>query len=202
MKKNTIGGMLATLGLTPETEITVSVITDIITFCFPKGFPLRKGWLMRLWMQEGEDGASFCAFNPCLSDKGVAEAYHVAENTTNEYGAPMLDEETVLGIPCADAEIDLPGKIVGVVVEDKDGKVVIGEDKKSMRFSWSNLFKQERQYAIKNGEMFVDNESVGFVQVLYKANKNRLIGQIAGVGPTRPETVVVKELEDVRLTKL
>lgn len=199
MKK--ISEVLEQLGLSSETEVTSEVVAAIVGAAFPDGLPLRKGWRMKLGFVPGEDGVTFRAYNPSMADKGVAETFFAVENSSHAYGAPMIVEEPSLGISCAALDLPSTGNIVGAIVEDQDGNVVI-EDGKPLRFSWSNLAKQGKQFAFENGEFLIDGKSYGFVQVLYHANKNRIIGFIAGIGPVRPDVIRFKEVEDVKLTKV
>lgn len=177
-----------------EIDFTAEAIAGIVRDHFPKGLSLRRGWRQKMWI--GIEGIQIRIYNPMLASKGVPEAFYVVQNETHPYGAPLIDEEPSLGIATD------YGFIVGVVVEDEDGNVRADSDGKPMRFSWSNLHNQGRQYEIIDGQFFLDGQSLGFIRTLYAANKNRIQGLIAGVGPQRPAGVAIKELEDVRLIKL
>jgi hypothetical protein len=180
-------------------DFFLKVWLKVVIYFFPEGIPLRKGWRMRFWWIPNE-GIAFRAYNPMLKAKGVDEAFFVVDNSIHPYGAPFFIEETSLGIKF---EVnDIQDRLVGIVIEDLDGNVQVQNDGSSKRFSFSNLVNQGRVYLIDiDNRVYIDDEPQGFIRTVYNCNKNRVRGWIAGVSPQKG-SIVIKELEDIRLTKL
>jgi len=149
--------------------------------------PGRKGWWILL---DGvEDGVDLRHNNPAEDGRLKFCEYSTVGNA---YGAGATIQEPSLRIPFKDIGIEGEGFIVGAILKDENGKTV-------GRFSLSNLvFFQNRDFRIeKGGEVFVDGKSVGFVNVPFAPDKNRLIGDVAYCSPYKTPDMTPREIEDI-----
>lgn len=154
----------------------------------------RGGWVLEA-IPTGNGEHDFIITNPTA--EGLLKFFSVT-TVGNPYGAPMIEQEPSLRIPMRDAGIDMDGDIVGAVICDANGHVV-------ERASLSNLFFMKGQSVEINlgGEVLIDGESKGFIQMLVNPDKNRLVGYVALVGPNPPNNdITVHELETLAVALL
>jgi hypothetical protein len=156
---------------------------------------LRGGWTIEFI--ESEEGADVIIRNPLNpSDYSAGEKFYQVTTVGNGRGAPILVQEPTLGIDAHRAGIDLDANIVGFVIVE-DGRVV-------ERASLSNIVYMEGGTVDVNlaGELIVNDEPRGFIQMLVAPDKNRLVGYVAYVGPDKPDVVAIEELETLALRLL
>src|SRR5680860_419074 len=172
--KDKIPGLLGTL------EIGQSVI-----------IPVKGGWELKV--TSAKDGLEFKHYNPWKGDRSKEAFYTYSNRNTN--GSGMMDQEKTLGIPCRNCGIDNDGRIIGVLVTD--GKEIIN------RFSLSKIvYLQEKNIAVSpEGEVIIDEESQGFVRLLFLPDKNRLDGFVCITTPDKHE-VKIMEMEDLLMCQI
>lgn len=149
----------------------------------------------------GERRVDLTHRNP--ADDGTSRfKFYTADTTGNPYGAMTFDQEPSLGIPCREAGIDMDGKLVGVVVLDEGSKV-------SLRGSWSKFVwspkpEERMPYNISlDGEVFINNLSLGFIHGITLPDKNRMRGWVPVVRLGRPTGPVRQfEMEDVAVAAI
>ncbi len=152
---------------------------------------LRGGWEAEI--VESDGGNDIVISNP-TSDGG--KKFFEITSVGDPYGAPRVIQEPALGIPARDAGIELDANIVGFIIV-QDGKVV-------ERASLSNLtyMKDSKVEVNLAGELMINDEPKGFIQMLLAPDKNRLIGYVGYVGPNKPEVVAIEEMETIALRLL
>jgi hypothetical protein len=153
---------------------------------------LRKGWEAKI-VNSGE-GTDIILRNP--TDDGEGRKFFEITTVGDPYGAPRVVQEPSLGIPARDAGIDVDGNLVGFVVV-RDGEIV-------ERASLSNLvyMKESTVRVSEDGELFINDESKGYIQLIFNPDKNRLIGLVAFIGADKPDQVKVLEMEEAALALL
>ena len=171
---------------------------DMLLAKMPEGesvkIPGRKGW--RIKTIKTREGFDVRIFNPA-PDEG--ERWYAVSSKGHPYGAPMIIEEPTLGILCRDVGIDRDGAIVGAMVGDRDGNVA-----PENRFSWSNLvyMKNEKFQITSEGEVLINDKSVGWIHTLYQSNKNRIKGWIAYTSLVRSKNVRLLEIGDLPISRI
>ncbi len=154
--------------------------------------PVKGGW--ELEITKTENGLEFKHYNPWKGDRSK-EAFYTYSNR-NPNGSGMMDQEKTVGIPCRKCGIDSDGRIIGVLVTDNSEEIVD-------RFSLSKIiYVQERNLNItENGEVKIDEESKGFVHLLFLPDKNRLDGFVCITTPNKQE-VKIMEMEDLLMRQI
>lgn len=160
--------------------------------------PLARGWYLRLGRLNGE--LWFQHFNQKSSDGPLL--FYMCTSKGRPYGAGIIIEEPSLRVRCSDAGITNLGEgdhLVGLVVKGDDGKA-------KLRASFSNLHTNGTHIRFSSaGEVFLDEQSIGFIRATVLSNKNRLDGRVALIGSEPlPEGVEMPhlELEDLALNAL
>jgi hypothetical protein len=182
----------------------------------------RKGWFYK--HTKTEAGLEDKNFNPTKDGK---EKFYITDTTGSLYGAPMIKQETSLGIPfkiTGDVVIDVdkdpegllkigkhdcwartnPGKsdlrgnIVGALLTDNLHKAITD------RFSWSGVvFFENLEFTItEKNELIIDGKSKGFLRLLFLADKNRIEGYIGVFVPQKQKKVKILEVEELLLGQL
>ena len=151
----------------------------------------RKGWVCQL--TKTSEGFDVTLFNPV---EGGGQKFYNVSTAGHPYGAPMVNQEPTLGIPCRKAGIDVNGNIVGAMILDDKGKVI-------ERFSWSNIVYAKGQTLdiTSDGQLIVGGQPKGFVQKIFLPDKNRLRGYVGVFGPQKAESVRIFEIEDLLLAQ-
>jgi hypothetical protein len=151
---------------------------------------LRGGW--QATIIRGDNGADIVINNPVGGDSDGKKFFEIT-SVGDPYGAPRVIQEPTLGIPARDGGIDIDGNLVGFIIV-QDGKVV-------ERASLSNLAYMKNSTVVlgDDGEVFINSESKGYVNLVFNPDKNRLIGLVAFVGPEKPHKVRVLEMEEAAL---
>ncbi len=154
--------------------------------------PVKGGWELRI--TAAKNGLEFKHYNPWKGDRNK-EAFYTYSNR-NPNGSGMMDQEKTLGIPCRECGINNDGRIIGILVTDEVGKIVD-------RFSLSKIvYLQERNLNItENGEVKINEESKGFVHLLFLPDKNRLDGFVCITTPNKQE-VKIMEMEDLLMCQI
>lgn len=152
---------------------------------------LRGGWKAEIIA--GDEGNDIIISNP--TPDGGKKFFEIT-SVGDAYGAPRVIQEPALGIPARDAGIDLDGNLVGFIIV-QDGQVV-------ERASLSNLIymKESTVDVTVDGELLINSESKGFINMVFSPDKNRLIGLVAFVGPDKRDEVEVLEMEQAALRLL
>jgi hypothetical protein len=156
-------------------------------------FPGRGGWE---WEVTSCEGGGFDATHRNPAGDG-RNKFYLYTTVDNKYGAGKTKQEPSLGVPCRNCGAEVDGAVVGALVRGVDGKI-------SERFSWSNLvFAQKGTFSIgTDGALTVNDASKGFLQAVFLPDKNRLEGYVGVFGPTKPERVVVLEMEELLLATI
>jgi hypothetical protein len=147
----------------------------------------RGGWLDRL---EGTpEGADISHENPAIDGRLKFRNFRTKDDP---YGAGKIFQEPSLKIPFKEVGLEGDGYIVGAMTTD-EAKEIDG------RFSISNIvFFQKKEFAISSeGELFIDGVGQGFLAVVFLPDKNCLDGYVGIFVPEKPETVVLREMEDL-----
>lgn len=154
--------------------------------------PVKGGW--ELEITSTENGLEFKHYNPWKGDRRK-EAFYTYSNR-NPNGSGMMDQEKTLGIPCRKCGIDNDGRIIGVLVTDDSCKIID-------RFSLSKIvYVQEKNIKTSpEGEIFINEESQGFIGILFLPDKNRLDGFVCVTFPEKRE-VRIMEMEDLLVCQI
>jgi len=154
---------------------------------------VKGGWELEITMTE--KGLEFRHYNPWQGDRSK-EAFYTYSNR-NDNGSGMMDQEKTLGVLCRNCGIDNDGRIVGVLVTDDKCEIV-------ERGGLSKIvYVQEHDFKISSeGEVQIDNESKGFVGVIFLADKNRIDGYVAVTFPQKPDEVREIEMEDLLMCQV
>jgi len=155
--------------------------------------PGRGGWKMEVTACGGNE-FDFTHHNPAGDGRNK---FYLYTTVGNKFGAGKTKQEPSLGVPCRNCGAEVDGAVVGALVRGVDGKI-------SERFSWSNLvFAQKGTFSISaDGALTVNDASKGFLQAVFLPDKNRLEGYVGVFGPTKPERVVVLEMEELLLATI
>ena len=156
--------------------------------------PCRGGWQMVITRCEVGYDITHHFPVPVPVDSKELTLYKFFEYTTvgNQYGAGMIVEEPSLGILCRNVRgLDIDGYIVGAIVMSEADEI-------TGRYSLSNLvFAKGQTFSIsEDGELVVNDVLQGFVDVVFLANKNRLVGYVCVCIPAkidRPVEIVEME---------
>ena len=158
--------------------------------------PGRKGWQIKL--TKTAEGFELTHFNPINNDENQLKFFRYT-TLGNPYGAGIIDQEPTLGVTCKSCGVDIDGLISGALVTNENGDEIIE------RYSWSNLvLNQNKNFRITlDGELLVDgNQSKGYLQALFLADKNRVLGYVGVFSPKRPKNVQIIEMENLILDSL
>jgi hypothetical protein len=138
--------------------------------------PTFGGWGMvtvpRLDDNQEEVGIDLFVGNP--SEDGGWK-FFVGDTSDDPNGALRIVQEPSLSIEAPDGS----GQIVGAIVINTAGEVVIDENDEAKRFSWSKLFYiKGKEFDIdEDGDLVIDGVIQGSLQMLVAPDKNRLYGK-------------------------
>ncbi len=147
---------------------------------------LEGEWRLVVYMNDSKRCVRI--FNPTEAGE---EKYFAIDTASNKYGAPMLEKEPSLRIPVIVKGISY--EIAGIVVLGENGEI-------KDRFSLSNLkFSRQQNLELKeceNGyELFINEQSQGFLNTISNIDKNRVIGEDAIFTYKAPMEILYYELE-------
>lgn len=153
------------------------------------------GWKLKL-MVDDNGNIVFVHYNPWQGDENQ-HAFLESTNALDKNGMTTIVQEPTLGIPLRDCGVDNDGKVVGFLVTDKNCDI-------TDRFSLSKLvYVQEHSIEIsRDGKVAVDGAEIGYIGVIFLADKNRMIGYVAVTFPQKPDEVQEIEMEDLLMCQV
>lgn len=153
------------------------------------------GWRLHLTVDD-DNNIVFVHYNPWQGDEDQ-HAFLESTNKLDKNGMTTIVQEPTLGIPLRDCGVDNDGKVVGFLVTDENGDIID-------RFSLSKLvYVQEHSIEIdKAGKVIVDGTEIGYIGVIFLADKNRMVGYVAVIFPGKPDEVREIEMEDLLMYQI
>ena len=158
--------------------------------------PGRGGWQIKLI--KTAEGFDLVHFNPISNDENQLKFFKYT-TIGDPYGAGKIDQEPTLGVTCQSCGVNANGLVSGALITNENGNEIIE------RYSWSNLvLNQNKNFRITlGGELLIDgNQSKGYLQALFLADKNRMKGFVGVFSPKKSKEVQIMEMENLILNSL
>lgn len=166
----------------------------------------RCGWKIRLQRTSSDEvtAGDGCDITHSRIDPATGKAMFYEYSTIGtRFGNGLLIQEPSLAIPLSNFADRIfnhtNGFVVGICVVGEDGRVI-----PECRYSLSNLFFMSgKSLEIKpDGEVLLDKMSIGWVNVLFSPDKNRLRAGDFGKNEAYVALVTGHRSEDIRVAEM